>query len=172
MDADDLHTHWHTLVWGVKRSQRYHAKRTQFFQRWAWACSMIAILSGSGAVLAGLQKAPAWVAVVSAVLIALFGGLNLVFRFAELARDHRDFNRKFADLEARMLLAEPSESELRKFQAERLKLEGEEPAVKPVLDVICHNEQLIADGAKIWPHQVTFAQRVLRNYLSEYKPVG
>jgi hypothetical protein len=172
MDVKQLHTEWHNTLWGVRRSQRYHAKRMQFFQRWSWCCALMSVLSGSGAVVVGFQKFPPWVAGVFAMLFALFGGLNLVFKFGDQVRDHKEFVRKFADLESRMRLVERSEADVRKFQAERAKLDGEESNVKVVLDVICHNEQAVADGASAWPHPVSWWQRLLSNYLSEYKPVN
>ena len=170
MDAKSLHAEWHPPLWGVRRSQRYHAKRMQFFQRWSWFCSMLSLLAGSGAVIAAFQKFPAWMAGIFGMIFALFGGLNLVLKFGDHVRDHKDFTRKFADLEGRMHLAVESEGELGKFRAERTKIEADEQNIKVVLDVICHNEQAVADGALQWPHPVAWWQRLLRNYLSEYKP--
>ncbi len=138
----------HKLLFSVRRSIRYHARRRMFFDslyKWSQALSLI---SGSATVAIVLSKEFGTAAAWFAAAVAVFSSINLVFGFAGSARLHNDLVQKFSDLEKRMILDKnPSMDSLNAFTIERLDIEACEPPPLKVLDVICHNELCRAMGA-------------------------
>lgn len=157
---------FHDLLFGVRRSIRYHARRIVFFDalyKWTQAG---AVVTGSATVAFAVSSyAGAGVTAFLAAMVAVFSALNLVFRFAESARIHSDFVQKYTDLEKRMTALKNQTAETaRPFVLERLAIEAMEPPVLRTLDMICHNELCRAMGhdrskmVKISPAQRIFAQ--------------
>ncbi len=134
----------HKLLCGVRRSIRYHARRQAFYEsldRWT---TFALLLLGSGAMALLLLEHPAWVLGANFVM-AFLAGLRLVFGIGAKAGIHARFVSDFTRLEKR-LRASASAEEVAAVTRERLELEASEPPVMRVLDVICHNELLTAEG--------------------------
>jgi len=158
MTADELENAWYGLQFGVRRSVRYHQRRRGFFERLDTLASLLSVLFGS-AVIVGVLAAHSTVLVLAAsVLVTLVASFNLVLGSVRRAWQHADLARRFTDLERR-LLAEPDEALLRELTAQRLLIEADEPPVLRVLDVLCHNELLRAEGQKEGRARVGFWQR-------------
>ncbi|POA25649.1 MULTISPECIES: hypothetical protein [unclassified Pseudomonas] len=146
MDEAELQRRWEGLLFAVRRSSRYHQRRRGFFDRLDRTSNVASMVFGSAAfvgVLQGddLKKLALWASAGLAVLAAV----NLVMGSAVRARDHSDFMRKYNELEQRMLQP-ASEELLLSITADRLSIEANEPPVLRVLDCICHNDQLRAEG--------------------------
>ena len=138
MNGADL---MYPLLFGVRRSARYHVKRRQFFDQVIDGCAALCLLSWIGAYLIG------------ATFVGVFG-LGLIFSgvwalaFARANRMmvlHADLAKAFIGLEMRIVAA--SDSEYVSLNQARLSLEASEPPPLRVLDVVCHNELCIAIGA-------------------------
>lgn len=132
------------LLFGVRRSIRYHSRREAFYEsvdRWT---SFLLLLLGSGSVALAIQGSGSWMILVGS-FVALLSGLKLVFAFGRKASRHAQFVRDFTRLE-QQLCKDDSEETVSAVTHERLALEATEPPVKRVLDVICHNELLRAMG--------------------------
>lgn len=131
---------WDDLLFGVRRSVRYHIRRRRFFEGFNTLTMGVAIVLSSGAVasvLGGLPEVAAW----TASIVALFTGFDLVMGSVRKARLYDDFARNFIRLEAEMVLvASPSGEDVRVFTVKRLEFEADEPPVLRVLDTLCHNE--------------------------------
>ena len=128
------------LLFDVRRSIRYHSRRQAFFEtvdRWF---TFALLLLGSGAALSILQDHKA-----VGLAVACISGLKLVFAFGAKAGRHAQFVKDFTRLEKR-LSPGISDDEIAAVHRERLDIEAAEPPVKRVLDVICHNELLVAMG--------------------------
>ncbi|QEE24498.1 hypothetical protein CS053_08285 [Rhodanobacter glycinis] len=129
------------LLWGVQRSQRYHARRSAFFDRWNKATALVGILAGS-AVMATLGAyLPHWIAIAGALAIIIMSGVDLVAGAAEMARRHDSLRRRYCELEA--LIAanpHPRDVQLAEWQAGRLRIESDEPPTYVALDILCDNE--------------------------------
>lgn len=137
---------WHELLFAVRRSRRYHLRREQFFSRFRFlftfltaafsAAAFAAVLadSAAGVWLAGLAASSAAIALASAPY--------------PHALEHRELTRAFTRLEQKLRLPEPqiTEAALATLQQRRLELEVREPPTLQVLNLICHNEEVLAGG--------------------------
>jgi len=159
MTADELDTAWYKLQFGVRRSIRYHRRRSAFFDLldaiFSLALTALALLILYGA-CAGQSQV--WLLTV-AVLLVLLIQTNLVIAPSYHQWHHRDLAWRFADLETR-LLTNPDEGLLHRFTADRLTIEMSEPPILRVLDSLCHNEQLRAEGLDEYRMKIGFWQRL------------
>jgi len=145
MSADELENAWYGLQFGVRRSIRYHQRRRGFFDGLDKLGDMLAVLFGSAAIYGVLAAHSATLVVVASVVVTVVATLNLVLGSSRKAWLHADLARRFIELE-RQLLVEPDEGVYRQLTAQRLSIEAEEPPILRVLDSLCHNEQLRAEG--------------------------
>jgi len=127
------------LLWGVRRSIRYHDRRRRFFS----ACHSIVL--GSGIALATVGFAIAsrvidgqWLVGfgVFAMLIFL---LDLLFGFSQCACNHTILKHRFSDLEKDIIM-NTDENNIAAFKARRIEIEKDEPPIRRALDILCHNE--------------------------------
>ncbi len=151
--TDDPHTpeheqaHW-DLLWGVRRSIRYHRRRERWLDAVDRVCAFAVAVFGTSIFVSLLTgSVPALLTVVAAIT-ATAGMLQLAFGLARRARLHSDLARDFVDLERAMVRAgeDLPEHELRELEARRLEIESREPPVLRVLDAMCHDELVTASG--------------------------
>lgn len=137
----------HDLLFGVRRSIRYHHRRKRFFDRIHKISTILSALSGSATIAAVLAKAgPNWI-ITFAALVAVFSVIDLVVGTAQAARLYDDLGKRFINLEKLIISkAEFTQQDLADFTAQRLDIEADEPPPLKVLDSICHNELLRAMG--------------------------
>lgn len=132
------------LLFGVRRSIRYHSKRQAFYEsvgRWA---SFALLMLGSGSVAVAIHGS--WIGtILVGSAVAVIAGLQLVFAFSSKASRHAQFVREFTRVEQK-LCADDSDETVRAATQERLAIEAGEPPVMRILDVICHNELIQAMG--------------------------
>ncbi len=145
--ADDLEDRWHNLLFGVRRSIRYHQRRRAFFDRLDQLSNMLSVILGSTAIYGVLGDDAKDVALIASALVTVMASINLVIGSTKRAREHADFARRFIDLEKQMI-GDASNEGLYAATEARLTIEAEEPPVLRVLDVICHNDQMRAMGYK------------------------
>jgi hypothetical protein len=132
------------LLFGVRRSIRYHNYRRRFFERWSVISDFLIIVSGGTVV--GLASAGSSITNPSTIFfgafIAIVGSLDLVIGFSNKARDYRDLARDFGQLEVEMMKAgENCDNQVFiSLTNRRLEIEQNEPPVLRVLDCYCHNE--------------------------------
>lgn len=154
---------WHDMLFGIRRSIRYHKRRRAFFDRLDQLSSMLSVIFGSAAIYGILKAGKAEdLALLASALVTGLASVNLVVGSTRRAREHDDFGRRFIALEQKMLGVE-SEQVLQEVSEARLSIEAEEPPVMLVLNCLCHNEQMRAMGykkeelAQIGPLQRLFA---------------
>jgi len=144
--SEKQETELHTLLFGVRRSIRYHNRRRRFFDGFDKFVKVLSVVCGSAAFAAAAAHHSV-VIMTFAGLIAVFSAINLVVGPAQAARLHEELARKFAKLEHDIIQANNMTPEqLNQFQADRLMIELEEPPPMRVLDTICHNELCEAMG--------------------------
>jgi hypothetical protein len=142
----DLPVRCHDLLFGVRRSIRYHIRRRRFFERWNLVTNALAVIFGS-ATIGGVVKGWDALAIAAGATVTFFSAVNLVVGTVRMARLHEDLAKRFVDLEKDLVVAgEYDEQAYRSFCAKRLEAERDEPPVLRVLDSICHNELLRAMG--------------------------
>lgn len=147
--ADDLSLRWHKLLFSVRRSIRYHSRRESFFSRLHRTSSFINVILGTATVAAILNTTkniwPPSVSLTGAALITGFSALDLVLGFADRAKQHAEFRRRFISIESCMTGA-ANERKIEECIKDRLVIEGTEPPKMFALDILCHNELMRADG--------------------------
>ena len=140
-------TKFQGLLFGVRRSIRYHLRRRSFFDRLSRFSTFLTALAGTATVVSVLGKAGyGWIIALS-VAVAVFSVIDLVVGSAQSARLHHDLARRFIDLEKDMVLMKyPTMEQIDNMTGRRLDIEADEPPPLKVLDCICHNELMRAMG--------------------------
>ncbi len=159
-------TQHHALLFGVRRSIRYHSRRQAFYEsvdRWT---NFALLLLGSGATVLAFQGRQTWILAVG-FGVTFVSSLKLVYAFGAKAGQHAQFVKDFTRLEER-LVADGSDETVTAVTQERLQLEASEPPVMRVLDALCHNELLVAMGYSDEKERVplTWLQRLTANILN------
>lgn len=149
MTEEILKDKWHDLLFGVRRSARYHVLRRQFFDRLGFITNFLIIITGGGTVIAvGREESHHIVAMTFAALVAIFSAIDLIVGCSRAARDHHDLARDFIELEKKLMVDEPHPSveKLIAYTAKRLEIEKEEPPKLCALDLLCADELVKAGG--------------------------
>ena len=76
--TDELETKHFKLLFGVRRSIRYHSRRQMFFDRFHKVTSGINIVFGSAALMTILAKSPSEITAAAALVVTLFSTVDLV----------------------------------------------------------------------------------------------
>ncbi len=135
-------------LFSVRRSIRYHSKREAYYSRSHYVATVVNFVAGTGAVIAALQnlESPTTVIALSA-LISAVSAVDIISNNARKSWLHSDLRKQFINLEAQQLRLDVTSNEiLPTLMSKRLKIEAEEPPVHRALDIICHNELVIALG--------------------------
>ena len=144
----------HNLLFGIRKSVRYHDRRRSFFLTLHTLVMLVTLLTSSGYVVAFATEVagrlPYWVNVTSMALVAFLVGLDVVVGFARKATIHNDLKRRFIQLEQQLELVRNNHTpeDIARLTNERLNIESDEPPVKHALNLICHNELMRAMGYK------------------------
>lgn len=165
MNADELKNESYSLLWAVRRSIRYHARRQSSFEsRHKWT-NALQLLFGSAAVAAFLGQNPSGWGLWPAIAVTALAAADLVFGFDRMARLHMDLTRQWNQLEKQLTIAPPTDDKaLIRYKADRLELDMKEPPVKRVLNLISHNEVVLATGREEFLYKIRWWQRTLANF--------
>ena len=143
--SDEIKIEKHNLLFGVRRSIRYHNARRKFFDRCHKITTAISLVFGSAAIFTVLSNAGELYTIAAAAFVSVVAAIDLVVGNADKARLHHDLAKRFIALEKEIVSErEPTADDLILWTATRLEIESEEPPVKRVLDVMMHNELLRA----------------------------
>jgi len=134
------------LLFGVRRSIRYHNRRRQFFDRISKVTDALTAIAGSGTIIAALSQNFTNFSVYLAATTAVFSAINLVFDTKGNSRLHHDLARQFISIEKDLVDPALTPAIINKAESDRLEIEAGEPPILRVLDLICHNELLRAIG--------------------------
>lgn len=161
MNEQSLKEDLDKLLFGIRRSIRYHSRRCRFFDNVNIWCKFLSALGGTATIAAVLSKfGPEWI-ISFAVIVTFFSILDLVIGSAQKARLHDDFKRQFIELERDTILKEEiSRQDMLSLTARRLEIEAQEPPPLRVLDVICHNELCRAMNRESGQVKVKWYQRL------------
>lgn len=154
-DKADLWDGWVVLLFGVRRSVRYHSRRRAFFDNLQAFTNSMSVIFGSAAFFTLLSRATNHnvigvdLPMVASAAVAVFSGVNLITRSWVKARLHEDLGKRFLALERKMVEVgdeRATNADLKRFVSERLSIEADEPPILQVLDLLCHNELIRAQG--------------------------
>ena len=142
--------HW-KLLFDIRRSVRYHTRRRRFYEGRNRLTNALAGILGSAAVvvfLSQIAEEQRYLMAVFSSVVAIAAIIDLVTSTTVMARLHSDLARKFIELERKLVLMKaPAEDALIEVQSSRLQIEAEEPPIYRILDILCHNELIIAQGS-------------------------
>lgn len=131
------------LLFGVRRSIRYHNRRRAFFDGLSKFSSFLKVFGGTATLTTVLAKGGDALVTSFATLVAGLSAMDLIVQTSTAARTHNDLAKRFNALERKMIVAMAgpvTKTEYAKFCAERLEIEADEPPIKRNLDSACHNE--------------------------------
>jgi hypothetical protein len=148
-EAEKINAKWSALLFGVRRSIRYHTRRRKFFDGLSGWGDFLTIITGGTVVAfaAGEAKHTALTAILGAA-IAIISALDLVIGFSTKARDYHDLVKEFSELEREMTASDDKRTKenLAAFTNKRLAIEEDEPPILCVLNNSCHNDLCRALG--------------------------
>lgn len=147
MKTDAMTDDQYGMLFGVRRSIRYHEQRAAFFEVLHRVTGALTILL-AGSVLYDIARpgnSPAWLLALAA-LAAILAAFDFVIGYARSGALHRTLKSRFGELEIAILCGDDADETWQKHWAERLRIEQDEPAVYRALDLACHNELLPVEG--------------------------
>ena len=147
MSIKDEH---HKLLFGIRRSVRYHSRRQQFYEQFHQLVIFTSVLLGSATIgiFAG-SLAPDWplyIKLLPAVLVTVLSAADLVIGTIQKAWKHANLCRQFIELEQELEHIDIDDNVIAVVTKKRLSIEMTEPPILKVLDTLCHNELLRAMG--------------------------
>ena len=162
-DLDDL-------LFGVRRSVRYHMRRQRYFDRVNDFGMIVTFLAG-GSTLATVLALGHVFQIIAATLTAIVSASHVIFSPARRARDYNAIAQSFVGLEQDIIRAgsDPTDDQLVTLSLKRLEIEAQEPPINRVLDIICHNELCTAIGTHDQRVNVTMVQRWLANFGIDFR---
>ncbi|MCY3986407.1 MAG: hypothetical protein OXF23_05125 [Candidatus Dadabacteria bacterium] len=161
------------LLFGIRRSIRYHTHRRRFFEAWNTLTVSIAMLGSSSAIVSFIALAEAettspWIPIAISAFVAFTGALDFAIGTGRRSNEHGDLARQFISLEIEFGTdQEPSEVDLDRLTKERLKIEAREPVALRLLDAMCHYELLRAMGDESDHPRVSLFRRSLMHFFSQ-----
>lgn len=155
---------WHTLLFAVRRSVRYHERRAAFFSKLDTLNGMISLLAGTSVAATAVSGHPG-VSLLGGAIVAVSNVINVMIGSSRKAALHRELRGRFIDLERQMVLSAQTPENLPRFWDERLRIESEEPPVIGALDVLCHNAEARAEGNNNYLRPMRWWQRMGSQFL-------
>ena len=140
------------LLFGIRRSIRYHMRRCRFFDSVARIINGASLIFGSSSLFVLLyDKGPSWLAILPA-LVGAASIIALVYEAPRMARLHSELARRFIELEQKLIVRaheydpKSDDFDLVPFRAQKLAIEVDEPPIHRILDILCRNEMILAEG--------------------------
>lgn len=166
----NCHEDYHNLLFGVRRSVRYHNRRRRFYTVFHKSQVFCSLLLASATVMAFTWIGDGWTLWIKISLATLVSGLSvldLVFGSVDKTWLHANLERQFIELERQLEAARdnPTAELIVQMTDWRLDIERQEPPVLRVLDTLCHNELVRAMGYGAEQQvRVSFCQRLFANW--------
>ena len=134
------------LLFAIRKSVRYHMRRQNYFDGFSRFTNGASLIFGASALVVLLgDMSKFWWKVIPAI-VGVFSILSLVYETPRMARLHSELARRFIDLEKEMVTAESrDENALKRFTDKRLEIEMDEPPIHGILNILCHNEMILAE---------------------------
>lgn len=128
--ADTTSAAW-SLLFGVRRSVRYHMRRQRFFDRLDRAAALASLVAGSSTVVALLASVGEGLVLAAAAATAAAGACAAVFMPGRRARQHNDLAREFIGLERDLIgtAGDLTPERLAELADRRLAIEAGEPPI-------------------------------------------
>lgn len=146
MRREALNEEQHGLLFDVMRKERYHDKRRAHYELLHRLTNLFTVLT-SGLVLVSFTDIdlPFWFVLLGGAA-GVLSATDLIIGYSRSADTHRDLKRRWNALQQKLCRVFPQQLELVELEVEKLCIESDEPSIYRVLDVMCHNELLVALG--------------------------
>ena len=149
----DLIRELNNLRFGIEKSMRYHQRRRahyEFTHRVLMFLVVLAALAGMSEYVLHLNW---WVPIFLPAAPMLFAVIDLVYSPGTQARDHLALHQRFATLVSEVLQAEAdaeavTAAKIAQWNAARVRIETDEPAIYWALEADCFNEMVYARDQK------------------------
>jgi hypothetical protein len=153
------------LLSDVCRSIRYHSKRAAFFGYIVRFTKAFSLFTGFGTITALIGESYV-LSIVCGAFVALVSALDLACGFSDREKLHDDLKRRFIHLEKDLVLGESKATEewIKLKTSDRLMIEVDEPPVIKTLDIICHNEQAIAQGNRKDVYHLNWLRKLFKQF--------
>ena len=145
----EIEKRYSDLLFGVRRSVRYHRRRERFLDAFAKLIKVSTAGAGAATILSLLAESEDLLVKVAAGATAFFSVLDIVLSPERTAREHNSLSKDFIGLEQDMLRSDQGSvkpTELVELEARRLAIEAREPPHLRALNLMCHNELVKAMG--------------------------
>ena len=165
-DVEHLATRRYKLLFGVRRSVRYHSYRRQHYISTQSLISFLILLLASGSVLnlfVGIMNAELFGSL-APVGITVLASISLAYGPTAKASLHFDLYRRFITLEREFLRADLNADVLDELEDRRLEIEMDEPPTYQALNRHCHNELLKSEGRYELLEDLGFRHRLLMGF--------
>ena len=156
----------HNLLFGVRRSVRYHMHRVRHYDFWHRFVVFTTLIFGTATIVAITEigiNLPTWVKCLPAIIVSILAAIDLLFDSTRKSRLHHDLAKEFINLEIELVPEHISDELLDDITKKRLRIETNEPTVLRVLDCICYNEESRASDLKV-KIKIGFFQRLFANF--------
>ena len=159
------------LLFGIRRSVRYHQHRRRFYENWnALTVAAAAVLgtSAAGSLIGGLPDDLKWIAASASGVVGILAALDLAVGTARRADQHGELARRFIHLE--QTFAHDRSLDDEEFEAatnRRLEIEASEPSVLALLDAVCHYEILRSYGDRSEQPRIPRLNRLAMHWFSQ-----
>lgn len=135
----------HDLFFHVRRSIFYHERRVGFFEFWHRLNSFLAVMLAGSFLFQYASNSPAnWYTTLLGGVAATLAGFDVIVGYAKCADIHRELKRRFIDLECQMIVGDGESNTWLGYHDKRLKIQIDEPVVYRALDLLCHNQTVMA----------------------------
>ena len=160
------------LLFGVRRSSRYHNRRRRFYELWSSMTIFVMIFGSSLAVVVSLLDLGefwGWLHTAISIIVAAFGAAEVAVGMTTRRADvHANLARRFIALEKRFAHGRRLEdAEFEALTRERLEIESSEPPSLILLDTMCHLELLRSLGESQEHPPIPWWRRFLANVMSQ-----
>lgn len=129
----------------LNKSIRYYAKKRRFFEHLHRVAQTIILAGGSSAVTA-IFNGVSGIALYSTAIITMIGLVDYIFDFSGREKNYGDLYKRTVLLSSELLKYEGGKDHAAQINSKRYQIYADAPPIGRVLDVICHNEEVIAQG--------------------------
>lgn len=129
-------------------SRRYNSRLADHYGRLDNLATVINLIGGSTA-FANLLGQQTQLALYASLSVMVMSAFSLSFRWADKARLYDDLYRQYTRLNERLIRTgdDAPGLALREIEADFVTIEASEPAIRNALMIVCHNEEVEAQGA-------------------------
>ena len=151
---------------GALRNALYHTARRRWLEGWSRFLNLLIIIAGTSAASDMFGYLPN-ITKPTAFAVAVIGALQLVYDFSGRARTHEILQKRYFDLIADIEECITFNEKLcKKWDAEMMRIAGDEPPIMRALDVIADNQATQAMSGEANRIEISLWQSATRHLIA------